>query len=215
MRQMTIMPYAVMAIALVSFLLLVDIAINPPPKPSSVAPLTGSGKLCTRDAKICPDGSSVGRVAPSCDFAPCPGTNANGNTNSNTNTGASINVNQGLDMQQLYSVADAVKSASDLDGQSVCIIGDAQQSFEFNAFGQSSKQVQAQSVLQEPYIWVEFALPFKDSDCTSDDRGKICQATLSACGVFHYAPPGHQGFGSTGAYRYDLSEGPSQVPATQ
>ncbi len=27
---------------------------------------------CTMDAKICPDGSAVGRVAPNCDFAPCP-----------------------------------------------------------------------------------------------------------------------------------------------
>lgn len=28
--------------------------------------------MCTLDAKICPDGSSVGRVPPSCEFAPCP-----------------------------------------------------------------------------------------------------------------------------------------------
>jgi hypothetical protein len=27
---------------------------------------------CTMDAKVCPDGSYVGRVAPSCEFAPCP-----------------------------------------------------------------------------------------------------------------------------------------------
>jgi hypothetical protein len=27
---------------------------------------------CTADAKLCPDGSSVGRVAPDCEFAPCP-----------------------------------------------------------------------------------------------------------------------------------------------
>lgn len=27
---------------------------------------------CTQDAKICPDGSAVGRVAPSCEFAACP-----------------------------------------------------------------------------------------------------------------------------------------------
>ena len=27
---------------------------------------------CTADAKICPDGSAVGRAAPNCDFAPCP-----------------------------------------------------------------------------------------------------------------------------------------------
>ncbi|TRW90713.1 hypothetical protein EKO24_019010 [Candidatus Methylobacter oryzae] len=29
---------------------------------------------CTQDAKLCPDGSYVGRVPPSCSFAPCPGT---------------------------------------------------------------------------------------------------------------------------------------------
>lgn len=28
---------------------------------------------CTLDAKICPDGTAVGRVAPDCEFAPCPG----------------------------------------------------------------------------------------------------------------------------------------------
>lgn len=28
--------------------------------------------FCTLDAKICPDGSSVGRSGPSCEFAPCP-----------------------------------------------------------------------------------------------------------------------------------------------
>ena len=27
---------------------------------------------CTMDAKICPDGSAVGRVGPNCEFAPCP-----------------------------------------------------------------------------------------------------------------------------------------------
>lgn len=28
---------------------------------------------CTQEAKICPDGSSVGRTGPDCAFAPCPG----------------------------------------------------------------------------------------------------------------------------------------------
>ena len=27
---------------------------------------------CTLEAKLCPDGSSVGRIPPDCDFAPCP-----------------------------------------------------------------------------------------------------------------------------------------------
>lgn len=30
-------------------------------------------EFCTLDAKICPDGTTVGRVVPSCEFAPCPG----------------------------------------------------------------------------------------------------------------------------------------------
>ena len=34
------------------------------------------GVMCTTDAKLCPDGSAVGRMPPNCEFAPCPdGTN--------------------------------------------------------------------------------------------------------------------------------------------
>jgi hypothetical protein len=29
--------------------------------------------FCTQDAKLCPDGSYVGRQAPACEFSPCPG----------------------------------------------------------------------------------------------------------------------------------------------
>jgi len=28
---------------------------------------------CTMEARLCPDGTAVGRVPPNCDFAPCPG----------------------------------------------------------------------------------------------------------------------------------------------
>ena len=31
---------------------------------------------CTMEAKTCPDGSSVGRVGPDCEFEPCPGESA-------------------------------------------------------------------------------------------------------------------------------------------
>lgn len=41
---------------------------------TAVAPsLPEEGVACTLDAKICPDGSSVGRVGPNCEFAECPG----------------------------------------------------------------------------------------------------------------------------------------------
>jgi len=33
---------------------------------------TDSGTACTMEAKICPDGSAVGRNGPNCEFTPCP-----------------------------------------------------------------------------------------------------------------------------------------------
>jgi hypothetical protein len=32
----------------------------------------GEVSVCTMDAKICPDGSAVGRIPPTCEFAACP-----------------------------------------------------------------------------------------------------------------------------------------------
>lgn len=43
---------------------------------SIVTPLIEHHKVsvtCTEEAKMCPDGSSVGRVGPMCEFAKCPG----------------------------------------------------------------------------------------------------------------------------------------------
>lgn len=37
----------------------------------------GNGPACSLEAKICPDGSSVGRGGPNCEFSPCPGTGGN------------------------------------------------------------------------------------------------------------------------------------------
>lgn len=33
---------------------------------------TAAPKACTEEAKICPDGSAVGRIGPNCEFAACP-----------------------------------------------------------------------------------------------------------------------------------------------
>ncbi len=49
---------------------------KPTPVPApTVPPVTGGGTnpvACTMDAKICPDGSAVGRGGPHCEFAACP-----------------------------------------------------------------------------------------------------------------------------------------------
>jgi hypothetical protein len=43
-------------------------SVSPAPSP---APAPG-GIACTMEAKLCPDGSAVGRTGPKCEFAPCP-----------------------------------------------------------------------------------------------------------------------------------------------
>jgi hypothetical protein len=35
-------------------------------------PFTPSQRACTMEAKICPDGSAVGRTGPNCEFSLCP-----------------------------------------------------------------------------------------------------------------------------------------------
>jgi hypothetical protein len=46
-----------------------------PPSPATALPQPSTepgGVACTMEAKLCPDGSSVGRSGPNCEFAPCP-----------------------------------------------------------------------------------------------------------------------------------------------
>ena len=49
----------------------------PAPKPTKLPTPTepvssDSGVMCTQEAKLCPDGSYVGRTGPNCEFTPCP-----------------------------------------------------------------------------------------------------------------------------------------------
>jgi hypothetical protein len=36
-------------------------------------PAPGQPTVCTQDAKVCPDGTTVPRLGPECEFAACPG----------------------------------------------------------------------------------------------------------------------------------------------
>lgn len=42
------------------------------PDPGDTA-TSGEQTICTLDAKVCPDGTAVGRIGPACEFAACPG----------------------------------------------------------------------------------------------------------------------------------------------
>lgn len=47
------------------------VALESPTATSSAIP-KASMKACTMEAKLCPDGSYVGRTGPNCEFSPCP-----------------------------------------------------------------------------------------------------------------------------------------------
>jgi len=53
----------------------IPIMFEPPaPTGNGNGTIDGNGpRPCTLEAKICPDGSAVGRTGPNCEFAPCPG----------------------------------------------------------------------------------------------------------------------------------------------
>lgn len=95
-RSGRVLPIAVMALAIVAFLVLVSYAITPNQRwpwsaihaPAST--VANTKVACTLEAKICPDGSTVGRSGPNCAFADCPSPAANANLGStNTSSDAS------------------------------------------------------------------------------------------------------------------------------
>lgn len=57
--------------------------------------------FCTQDAKICPDGSAVGRIAPNCEFAQCPEQEPPSADKSDLITVANIEANQLISSPQV------------------------------------------------------------------------------------------------------------------
>ncbi len=64
-----IIPTLIIVLALALAGIAIYRQVNPAPAPVQPEPET---VFCTADAMMCPDGSYVGRVAPSCAFAACP-----------------------------------------------------------------------------------------------------------------------------------------------
>jgi hypothetical protein len=56
--------FSVLGLVLVGGLIFAAVKVGVPSKPQP--------KACSTEAKICPDGSAVGRTGPNCEFAPCP-----------------------------------------------------------------------------------------------------------------------------------------------
>lgn len=106
---------------------------------------------CTMDAKICPDGSGVGRVPPSCAFAACPG-----------ETVLETRINQSASGDGVKIVPLAVVEDSRCPADAVCVqqgtvrlrtlLGDAETTFELNqSVRHSGKTITLVAVRPYPY----------------------------------------------------------------
>jgi hypothetical protein len=75
----------------------------------------GTGVICTMEARSCPDGSSVGRIPPNCEFAACPNANTNSaaNINSAVNTNSATNTNSVVNSNSSTNTNTAVVDPSD------------------------------------------------------------------------------------------------------
>lgn len=76
----SLVPVLVTFFAIAAFLLLLNLAITKPKTSGNVNTTNTSTTknanlvVCTDEAKLCPDGSAVGRTGPNCEFAACPDT---------------------------------------------------------------------------------------------------------------------------------------------
>ena len=70
---------AIIAIGVYAFVNLYPVTGRPP--------VEGGARACTMEAKLCPDGSAVGRSGPSCEFAECPSVTATTTTTTTTTGG--------------------------------------------------------------------------------------------------------------------------------
>lgn len=208
-RTTTLWPIVVAALSISAFLLVLNEAITPPAATTTSANSTANLTACDREAKICPDGSTVGRVLPKCTFAACPTTTTNspGAVTNTTDTNASASSTNANQIPATYAVSEAIAQANTLNGRQLCLHGVYRQSFEFSAFGSSTKRdYYGDTVPVEPYIWVNARPSASTLTCTSttSDRGNICQGTMTLCGTFHAAPAGQPGYGQANSYRYEL-----------
>ncbi|MBI4426780.1 MAG: hypothetical protein HY567_04335 [Candidatus Kerfeldbacteria bacterium] len=120
-----VIPLLIIVAALAAVVGLGLVVFNPGQKAPS---LNGNGNAvaCTQDAKLCPDGSYVGRVAPNCEFAECPTANAtndanaaNGNANT-ANTDVTVNANIALNVNTNSSVGNKYCQRDEDCGLLIC-----------------------------------------------------------------------------------------------
>jgi hypothetical protein len=68
----TVMSHFTRILAIATSSLVLGLGCSKPTPDTTPPNPDDDGIMCTMDAKICPDGSAVGRSGPDCEFDPCP-----------------------------------------------------------------------------------------------------------------------------------------------
>ncbi len=95
---------------------------------------TPEQKACTLEAKVCPDGTSVGRTGPNCEFSPCPASKttptpvsdatANWKTYSNTKYGYTLKYPNDWQVQAVAAGAGGAEAGPDQPSVAISKIGE-------------------------------------------------------------------------------------------
>jgi len=81
---------------------------------TKIIPKLGN-KACTMEAKVCPDGSSVGRVPPDCEFSPCPSPSATPDETANWKTYTNTKYGYSIKFPQTWEPNRGPGNLSDID----------------------------------------------------------------------------------------------------
>jgi hypothetical protein len=77
---------------------------------------------CTMEAKLCPDGSSVGRSGPNCEFAPCPDSKTDKEVSADTKTYTNTGFNYAFSYPSNWKVTDEATSLDAASDSKVVLI---------------------------------------------------------------------------------------------
>ena len=178
---------------------------------------------CTDEAKLCPDGSAVGRTGPKCEFAACPGESTTNEAvycaqDVKTCDDGSFVARQAPNCEfascpdatsktmATYSAAEIVADPTRFDNQTACVKGWYQSSFEFTAFAaNTTKDAAGHVVPKEPFINVYDSPDSSTLTCTDNERAtRSCAGEITHCGRLRYAGPGEKGYGASETMRWQL-----------
>lgn len=145
------------------------------PQPST-APGGIDNTICTMDAKICPDGSSVGRQGPNCEFAACPGETTKGGVptgSSTTQTAPASTSTSTADWDTYKNPKYFVSFRFPMDWEVI----DAKQSNSQLAFTHIVQNRRSRSEMGELSVW---KLPVAEALEKTKQATPNCQFTESA-----------------------------------